>query len=276
MMSLNRPESQAVHWSSPMVGEWLVLLGLGEYSPRFFEEGVDGPILLELRKDQFERCLGVTSRLHELSLRLGLLDLKTKSIDYSPGQWEWTGMGVIHWLTFRGLEQLVSRFRSGAVHGGVLFRLTRAEFQTYLHVGELGESELVLDSLCFAIERAKKVGFFQDPCSFLDWGPQEVYEWLETMDLSHLNDKLRTHAVNGTLLPHLDEVSLRRTINLSEIQTLRLSRAIKALVSGKTKFMKESVGVHLDQENHNPNIMVEFREGRDDEDDDEYYAIENR
>jgi len=215
-------------WTAPMVASWLKLIGLGEYAPRFLENGVDGQTLLELRRDQFERCLGVTSPLHELSLRLGLQDLKAKVIDYT--KWEWNSAGVMQWLASRGLDQLISRFQSAAVHGSVLFRLTKAEFASRLHVGELGESELVLESLWHAVERARKVGFYQDQTKFLDWGPVEIQVWLDGIDLGHLNDVFRDHAVNGTLLPQLDHNVLRRVMKLTEIQTLVLGKAIKRLL----------------------------------------------
>ncbi|GBG28132.1 Liprin-alpha [Hondaea fermentalgiana] len=215
-----RIESQAMFWSSPMVASWLNLIGLAEYVPRFLENGVDGPTLIDLRRDQFERCLGINNPLHEVSLRLALIDLKYKLIDYT--QWEWNCTGVMQWLANRGLEQLIGRFQSAAVHGSVLFRLTKAEFASRLHVGELGESELVLESLWHSVERARKIGYYLEQGNFLDWGPPEIRGWLETINLGHLHEHFREHAVNGTLLPHLDHQTLRRVMKLTEIQTMVL------------------------------------------------------
>lgn len=229
--SRTKIESQAQFWSAPMVATWLNLIGLSEYVPRFLENGVDGPTLLDLRKDQFERCLGLSNPLHEASLLWALDDLKGKVIDYTT--WEWNCTGVMQWLSTRGLELLIGRFQSAAVHGSVLFRLSKADFASRLHVGELGESELILDSLWYSVQRARKVGYYQEQGNFLDWGPLEIRGWLESINLGHLNDTFREHAVNGTLLPYLDGVKLRRIMKLTEIQTLVLTKAIQRLKRGE-------------------------------------------
>jgi hypothetical protein len=158
------------------------------------------------------------------------VDLKTKNIDYT--QWQWTCSGVVQWLALRGLSCLIQRFSTAAVHGGVLFRLSKAEFASRLFVGEHGESELVLESLVCAIRRARKHGYYQKQDDFRDWGPMEIKYWLESIHLGHLNEVFREHCVNGTLLPRLDSNHFRRSMKLTEIQTLVLTKAIQKLVRG--------------------------------------------
>jgi hypothetical protein len=222
-------ESQALQWSAPHVATFIELIGLKEYKHIFLENGVDGSTLLELRRDQFERCLGVSNPLHEISLRYALMDLTEQQIDYT--RWEWSCVGVVQWLGSRGLEALMQRFCNAAVHGGVLFRLRKVEFASRLFVGEHGESELVLESLWHSIQRAKKHGFFVDTSQFPDWGPVEIRTWLESIHLGHLNALFREHCVNGTLLPHLDESALRRTMKLTEVQTIVVTKAIRRLMA---------------------------------------------
>ena len=220
-------QSQALYWTAPHVASWIELVGLKMYKMIFLENGVDGSTLLALRRDQFERCIGITNPLHELSIRYALIDLKTQQIDYTT--WEWTNEGVLKWLNLRGLETLTSRFSNAAVHGGVLFRLRKSEFASKLFVGEHGESELVLESLWHAIQRAKKQGHRLDESDFRDWGPKEIQSWLYSIHLGHLYQLFHEHCVNGSLLPYLDETALRRVMKLTEIQTIVVTKAISKL-----------------------------------------------
>ena len=130
LISKDFSESQAYPWTSPMVGAWLRILGLKPYLDAFLENGLDGITLLRLNKRHFTKCLGIQNLNHVHSLRLGLHLLKTRKIDYS--NWEWSCSGIETWLQKRGLSVVAKIFKENAVHGGVLFSLTRRSLYQFM------------------------------------------------------------------------------------------------------------------------------------------------
>lgn len=211
-------------WTCFQVTEFLDACGLGAYSQLFEEQGVDGPILLELSPDQIERGMHMDNGMHMISLITAvqlLMEGKIKRVD----EWEWTCTRTSEWLSAKGLDCLVDRFQEFAVHGGVLFQLTQDEF-----VSELGvNNALILMSLMTSIDRAKQVGPVKFGDSIADWSLSQVKVWLEGLSLAHLHSVFRMYGINGSLLLHLDRDMMTHEMGLTEIQAMVLEKAIAKL-----------------------------------------------
>ena len=115
------------------------------------QNGVDGPILLELTSRQVQDNLGIRDAYHLHSFEVGVLDLKEKHIKYD--HWDWSHKAVIEeFLVEKGLESFREGFKRRAIHGGVLFRLTPGELRS------MSGSRLRRKSLQTTVARAKVVG----------------------------------------------------------------------------------------------------------------------
>ena len=216
----------AYKWSAVEVRAWLNALGLAQYGATFLENGVDGATLMTLSTDQVREGLGMSDENHVRSFSFGLEDLKTRAVT-SVEAWEWTMDKTVAWLEMRGLSSLAGVFRDAAVHGGVLFRLSRDEFA---ELGIGAESCLTLMALLASIERARVVG--PRPATDVavpDWGPNRVRDWLESLHLGHLAPVFRQHAVNGALLLKLDAGIMCEELGVTEIQGMVLERGIARL-----------------------------------------------
>jgi len=228
--SVRQRKMPARKWTSKQVTAWLELLGLGQYTYHFAANGVDGHTLFELNREHVQQGLGVQDQRHLVSLEYGMLDLKERRFDGNLEEdWEWSCATVGEWLESRGLGSLKHSFADGAVHGGVLFRLTEDQFVSLLGVGS---DPLILMSLIASVERAREVGpkpVSNADDSIPDWGPDRVTKWLESINLGHLDPVFRAHAVNGSVLLQLTGDLMRDIIGLTDIQAIVLERAIKRL-----------------------------------------------
>ncbi len=249
-------------WTAPVVVEWFHIIGLSQYANMARQSGLNGKVLLSMDCDTLIHDLQITPRMHQISFRLALEDLRSGAIkDYDT--WPWSCDGICEWLKGRGLECLVQRFRESAVHGGVLFRFSKVEFAQELGVPTgaisvlpsydqvLGAaksypsqpvssavedgSPLLLVSLVTAVERARKVGFapyLETPSLNLpvcDWGLREVYIWLCSCDVENLSQVFEKHAVHGAFLVILTPRVLIDGMGLNKIQASVINTAITEL-----------------------------------------------
>eukprot|EP00656_Telonema_subtile_P008104 TRINITY_DN1379_c0_g1_i18.p1 TRINITY_DN1379_c0_g1~~TRINITY_DN1379_c0_g1_i18.p1 ORF type:complete len:496 (+),score=198.67 TRINITY_DN1379_c0_g1_i18:198-1685(+) len=71
----------AQRWDYGDVGEWLGHLNLEQYKAKFMEYGIDGPILMEMKKEDWE-LLGVSDKKHLQKINNSMAKLRTcKTVD---------------------------------------------------------------------------------------------------------------------------------------------------------------------------------------------------
>ena len=221
-------QGNVMSWSPPRVAAWLRLLGLGKYVHSFLENGVDGALLMKLKRDQIENCLGIKNPMHQHSLEAGILDLKQKVIDYD--NWEWSADRVLDWLHAKGLGMLAPVFSVRAIHGGVLFRASSDMIENVLAKGM--DSKLIAMSLAMGIKRAKSISLGKcsdDDGSVASWGPAEVRKWLHANHMGHLETMFAYHAIHGYILLKLNADILEKRMGCTELQTIVILRSIKEL-----------------------------------------------
>jgi len=86
-------DKYASDWTAKDVQSWLKEKGLSEYAEKFKENAVDGTTLLALDEKMISEELGITKKLHQLSLTKSIEQLKAEEEDEEDDEEEADGDG---------------------------------------------------------------------------------------------------------------------------------------------------------------------------------------
>jgi flagellar biosynthesis GTPase FlhF len=126
-------------WSSKRVSEWLLEIGLSEYTEVFASEGVDGAVLLQLGDVEVHEL--VVGKAHRELLREEIKKLReepeTKNLPAQLG--DWTTDDVVEWLRILGLDAYCDVIEQKRLSGFNLYYLTKKIMKEQLGIARIGD-----------------------------------------------------------------------------------------------------------------------------------------